>query len=175
MTSPSILRFGDAGLEVISSLVDLADPQIMQDYHKMRQALLAFQQHHQWGRSIAAPQIGIAKRLIAINAAGLPELLINPQIIWHSETQQLVWDDCMSQPEITVKVSRWSSISVKYQTIAGHTELLERLSPEHAELLQHEIDHLDGILMSQRMVRPSQIVSRELVASLKSAERLKSS
>ncbi|MCP3673171.1 MAG: hypothetical protein GY829_01680 [Gammaproteobacteria bacterium] len=82
------------------------------------------------------------------------EVLINPLVTWHSDTKQIVWDDCMSFPELAVKVERWQSISLTFQIKTGETKLLEQLSSKDSELIQHEIDHLDGILMSQRMITP---------------------
>ena len=106
------------------------------------------------------------KRIVAINSPYLPKLLINPEIIWHSSETQIIWDDCMSLPEIAVEVERWKSIDVKFQTLDGKTEWLKKLSPEDSELLQHEIDHLDGVLMTQRMTDANRVVSREFRASL---------
>ena len=161
ITLASILRFGDIRLEQTSAPVVLSDPELQQDMEKLTTALSLFQKHYRWGRSIAAPQLGILKRLIAIKSPGLPEFMINPKIIWHSQETQVIWDDCMSLPEIAVRVSRWQSVCVSYQTVQGQTAILEKLSPEDSELLQHEIDHLDGIIMSRRMRDSRQVIARE--------------
>ena len=160
-TLTSILRFGDPRLECNTRLVDFSEADIPQHINDLTDALLLFQQSHKWGRSIAAPQIGIMKRIIAINTPNLPRVLINPEITWHSTNTQIIWDDCMSLPEVAVKVERWKSISVKFQNLEGKFEFLNKLSAENSELLQHEIDHLDGILMTQRMTNSNQIISRE--------------
>jgi peptide deformylase len=166
ITISSILRFGDPRLLSNASNVDFSDPSIIQDLRIVNELLILFQQAYNWGRSIAAPQVGIMKRIIAINAPDLPNVLINPEITWHSTETQIVWDDCMSLPEIAVKVERWKFITVKYQTLEGRVEFLEDLSPENSELLQHEIDHLNGILMTQRMTDTNQVIAREFIETI---------
>ena len=161
ITLSSILRFGDPLLECNTGLVDFSEPDLTQNLSRLNDALMLFQQSDKWGRSIAAPQIGIMKRIIVINTPDLPKVLINPEITWHSTDTQIVWDDCMSLPEIAVEVERWKFITVKFQTLDGKVEFLEKLSPENSELLQHEIDHLDGILMTKRMTNNNQVISRE--------------
>lgn len=162
ITLASILRFGDPRLESTTHTVDFPDSELNQNINNLREALVLFQLHYKWGRSIAAPQIGIMKRIVAINTPNLPSVLINPEITWHSTETQLVWDDCMSLPEIAVEVERWKHITVKYQTIDGDIKFLENLSPEDSELLQHEIDHLSGIIMTHRMTSTHRVISREL-------------
>ncbi|MFT5637164.1 MAG: peptide deformylase [Cognaticolwellia sp.] len=166
ITLSSILRFGDPRLACNASSVDFSEPDIIQDLSILNESLILFQQVYNWGRSIAAPQVGIMKRIIAINAPDLPKVLINPEITWHSTETQIVWDDCMSLPEIAVKVERWKLITVKYQTLDGGVEFLEDLSPENSELLQHEIDHLNGILMTHRMTDTKQIIAREFIKTI---------
>lgn len=162
ITLASILRFGDPRLECSAAPVDFSESALSQQINHLQEALTLFQQHYKWGRSIAAPQIGIMKRIVAINAPNLPTVLINPEITWHSTETQLIWDDCMSLPEIAVEVERWKYITVKYQTVDGNVKFLEDLSPENSELLQHEIDHLNGVIMTHRMTHTHRLVSREL-------------
>jgi peptide deformylase len=84
----SILRFGDPRLACNASNVDFSEPDIIQDLSILNESLILFQQVYNWGRSIAAPQVCI----IAINAPDLPNVLINPEITWHSTETQIVWD-----------------------------------------------------------------------------------
>jgi peptide deformylase len=161
ITLSTMLRFGDPRLECNASLVNFADLDINHELSRLNDVLILFQKRYKWGRSIAAPQIGIMKRIIAINAPNLPKILINPEITWHSSDTQIVWDDCMSLPEISVQVERWKFITVKFQSLDGEVKFLENLSPENSELLQHEIDHLNGILMTHRMTDAKQVISRE--------------
>ena len=157
---PTILRFGDPRLESINNPVDLYEQHLDKNIRRLNEALNLFQNHYNWVRSIAAPQIGIMQHFIVINTPNLLKLLINPEISWHSEETQIVWDDCISLPEIAVEVERWKSVDVRYQTHVGEVEVLNKLSPEDSELLQHEIDHLDGILMTQRMTDRKREISK---------------
>ncbi len=112
--------------------------------------LAAFRSANGFGRAIAAPQIGILKRVIFTSLlGGLP--LINPVISEASQDLFELWDDCFSLPDIMVRVKRHQSISVTYQDLTGKIHIL-RAEGDLSELLQHEIDHLDGILATDRAI-----------------------
>ena len=105
---------------------------------------------YNFGRAIAAPQLGIMKRVIYMNI-DKPVVFINPELVDLSEDLFELWDDCMSFPNLLVKVKRHRSLTIKY--------LNERWQPmtwtmEDAlsELLQHEYDHLNGILCTMRAI-----------------------
>ena len=106
-----------------------------------------------YGRGIAAPQIGVLERVIFLKLPGVePWPLINPEIIDASEEKIVVWDACLSFLSIFMQVERHSRITVRYQNLEG--EMLEFEAGDDrnlAELLQHEIDHLDGILAVDRI------------------------
>lgn len=108
--------------------------------------LEAFRGRMGFGRAIAAPQIGISRRMIALHLEDKPFLMINPEITWRSGQRFSVEDDCMSFPDLLVRLQRERSISISYQDEDGLWKTMEDLDPECSELLQHEIDHLDGIL-----------------------------
>lgn len=109
-----------------------------------------FRIHYQYGRAIAAPQIGIMKRLIYMNL-DQPLVFINPEIIEKSEEMFEVWDDCMSFPLLYVKVKRHTRIKVEYQNEKGEKKewVMEN---DLSELFQHEFDHLNGILCTMRAI-----------------------
>ncbi|MBX0289521.1 peptide deformylase [Hymenobacter sp. HSC-4F20] len=116
-----------------------------------------------YGRAIAAPQIGELQRVILLRLPGRPVWpLINPSIVAHSPEKLVVWDACLSFLSIFMQVERYSWIRVRYQDLAGHWHETHA-GPEDdlAELLQHEIDHLDGILSVDRMVDVKSLCSRE--------------
>lgn len=100
------------------------------------------------GRGIAAPQIGAPLRIVYIEM-DRPWVLVNPEIIDIGNEDFSVWDDCFSFPNLYVKVLRAWKIRVRYQDLRGqwHEDDLEG---SRAELLQHEIDHLDGVLAVDR-------------------------
>lgn len=110
--------------------------------------LADFREKKGFGRAIAAPQIGKSLRVVYMNV-GEQRALLNPRITWQSEEQMELWDDCFSFPDLLVRVRRSAEIKVAFQDEDG----VEReLHAKHqlAELLQHEVDHLDGILATDR-------------------------
>jgi peptide deformylase len=123
--------------------------------------LQAFREANGFGRGIAAPQIGSLRRLIFIRMlpAGFCGPLLNPTIEWASDRQMELWDDCFSFPDLMVRVRRAERIRVRYQDADGAGQLLEA-DRDLSELLQHEIDHLDGILATDRAVSPRAFATR---------------
>jgi peptide deformylase len=114
------------------------------------------------GIGLAAPQIGLSKRLTVIDVSFKKEpadklVLINPEII-HREGKQLEEEGCLSLPEIREKVNRAAKVKVRAQNVEG--EWFEVEGEELlARALQHEIDHLDGVLFIDRLSR----LKRDLV------------
>jgi len=145
-----ILVVGDARLEQVAAEVSPDDAALPHEIGQMHTALDTFRRDHGFGRAIAAPQVGIGKRLIAINLGTEPLALVNPEIIWRSDELFEVWDDCFSIPDRIVRVRRHKSISFRYRDEHWRERICERIPPDLSELLQHEIDHLDGILMLAR-------------------------
>ncbi len=116
-----------------------------------------------YGRGIAAPQIARARRVIFLQLPGAePWPLVNPEITWRSEETIVVWDGCLSFLSIFMQVERHREIVVRYQDL--HAEWKEvRASEERdlSELLQHEIDHLNGILAIDRITDMHTMCTRE--------------
>lgn len=111
---------------------------------------MAFREKHKRGRAIAAPQIGIMKRLILMHI-DKPVVFINPVFTWKSPEFMELWDDCMSFPDLLVKVSRHKACRLKFRDL-DWVEHEQNLDGDLSELLQHEYDHLDGILAVMRAV-----------------------
>jgi peptide deformylase len=116
-----------------------------------------------YGRGIAAPQLGELKRVIFLK---LPEAepwpLINPEIIERSAEKIVVWDACLSFLSIFMQVERYRQVTVRYQNLNGETHEFKAGDDRNlSELLQHEIDHLDGILAIDRVVDVKTICTRE--------------
>jgi len=116
----------------------------------MFETVLDFRKKYNVGRAIAAPQIGLQKRIICLNI-DKPVAMINPELTSLSIEMFEVWDDCMSFPNLLVKVMRHKKLTLKFYDIhwQKHTWHLE---DDLAELIQHEYDHLDGILATQRAI-----------------------
>jgi peptide deformylase len=116
-----------------------------------------------YGRAIAAPQLGELKRVIFLKLPDAePWPLINPEIIWRSNQTMVVWDACLSFLSIFMQVERHREIRVRYQNLRGETIEVDAGEDQNlSELLQHEIDHLDGILAIDRVTDVKTICTRE--------------
>jgi peptide deformylase len=143
-------------------VVDFADPTFGENHRRLHATLAAFRRAHGFGRAISAPQIGVPQRFIALNLGDEPLLLVNPEVTWTSSETFTMWDDCMSFPSLLVRVQRYQSISVRYLDEQGNPYAWARLDQATAELLQHEIDHLDGILAVDRALDRDSLVLREV-------------
>jgi peptide deformylase len=116
----------------------------------MWESIIDIRNTYGFGRAIAAPQIGLQKRIIALNI-DRPEIMINPVLTDLSDEMFELWDDCMSFPNLLVKVKRHKSLKVSFLDLNWNLHTQE-LDDEMAELIQHEYDHLDGILATQRAI-----------------------
>ncbi len=118
---------------------------IVEDLHD---TLMDFRKTHGAGRAIAAPQIGAMKRLIYMHI-DRPAVFINPVIDRKSEERMVVWDDCMSFPDLLVKVERRRTCRIVYRDMNWTRRRMD-LEGDLSELLQHEYDHIDGVLAVSR-------------------------
>lgn len=176
MTTPEILVHGEPTLEQPSQTVAWPDSDLETEVAHLHRALSNFQTRKGYGRAIAAPQVGIPKRVIAMNLGAGPITLINPEIEETSGETFQVWDDCMSVPDHVVKVERHRTISVRYTDELGRNRVWTDIRDSMSELLQHEIDHLDGLVMLDRAIDEDSIqpISRhtELVGASRPGHRL---
>lgn len=124
----------------------------------LRDTLYDFKARNGFGRGIAAPQIGVTERVIFIHI-DQPLALINPVITKRSRKLMTLWDDCFSFPSLLVKVRRNLSIEVRYQDDEGKKHTL-KAGDGLSELLQHEIDHINGILAIDRAIDSRYIIFR---------------
>lgn len=162
MASREILQLGNPTLlEKSLPISDRSSSRIRELARDLSDTLASFREATGYGRGIAAPQIGALRRMIFIRMAtnGFDGPLINPEIIWASGERFELWDDCFSFPDLMVRVSRAQSVRVRYEDERGASQLIEA-EGDFSELLQHEIDHLDGILAVQRAVSPSAFATR---------------
>jgi len=160
---PAVLLLGDPRLRQISAPVaDVHDKRFIEEKSQLQQALAKFRAENGFGRAISAPQIGIMRRLIALDLGGNPFCMINPVIVETTSETFTMWDDCMSFPWLMVKVSRFKNISVEYTNEDGDLILLSNLDQATSELLQHEMDHLDGVLAIDRAIDKNSVISRSV-------------
>ncbi|MAC80383.1 MAG: peptide deformylase [Rhodobacteraceae bacterium] len=106
------------------------------------------------GRGLAAPQVGVMKRLFVMDVtwkAGpkTPVVMINPQIIDRSATRQTNAEGCLSIPGVTVDVDRPDAVTMAWTDVQGLLRE-ERFTGFGAICVQHELDHLDGIVTFDR-------------------------
>ncbi len=160
MAVVEVLQLGNPTLRMKSIPVeDVASKEIAKLRDDLADTLKFYRETTGYGRGIAAPQIGALKRVVFINI-NKPWLLVNPEIIEKSSQNMVVWDACLSYLSIFFQVSRSKKIKVSYQTQDGGREVIEA-EDELSELLQHEIDHLDGILAIDRVTDMKSICTRQ--------------
>ena len=158
-----VLLLGDPSLRKKSRPIDsVANADFRYQRDRLHATLEAFRAEHGFGRAISVPQIGVAQRFIAVNLGDGPFTMINPEITWVSGETFTMWDDCMSFPFLLVRVRRHRTVSVRYLDDSGAIRVMDRLDQATSELLQHEIDHLDGVLAVDHALDAEAIVSREV-------------
>ena len=144
-----ILLLGNPKLYEICEPVNEADlatiDAVIQDLHD---TMMNFRQKYGVGRAIAAPQIGVMKRVVYMHIEK-PVVFINPILNDKSRETMVLWDDCMSFPDLLVKVSRHKSCRIDYLDRQWSRQSMP-LQGDLSELLQHECDHLDGVLAVSR-------------------------
>lgn len=144
-----ILKLGNPELYEISEAVTPDDaPKLDGWITDLHDTLLDYRRTYGAGRAIAAPQIGIRKRLLYM-LTDREYVFINPEISFPDDELMEVLDDCMSFPGLCVKVMRHKRALLTYTDRAGNRQKME-LEGDYSELLQHEFDHLDGILATMR-------------------------
>ncbi len=170
MAVRTVLQLGDPGLRVVARPV--ADPgsaEIRALVQDLADTLAHWRATTGYGRGIAAPQIAAGVRVIFLQLQAEPGgvkpepwPLVNPEITWRSEEKMVVWDACLSFLSIFVQVERRREIVVRYQDLRSEWKEV-RASEERnlSELLQHEIDHLDGILAVDRITDIRTMCTRE--------------
>lgn len=110
------------------------------------------------GIGLAAPQVHVPSRVVVVShpwtedseAEDAPAILLNPEIVEHSEEVEYGWEGCLSIPDIRGEVQRWTSIRVRATSPTGESMDFEA-DGFPARVIQHEVDHLDGILFLDRM------------------------
>lgn len=140
--------YGDPVLRVKAEPVTAFDDSLEELVDRMKDDM-----YDEDGIGLAAPQIGESVRLfITDHTAGEhePLIFVNPEITWYSEEKSDYDEGCLSIPGINVLINRPSSISVKAQDVTGKEFVMEHIEGLLARVIQHENDHLDGILFVDR-------------------------
>ena len=164
MAIRTVLQLGDPGLrEIAKSVEDPSSPEIRALVEDLADTLAYWKKTTGYGRAIAAPQIGSAWRVVFLELPGArPWPFVNPEITERSEEKIVVWDACLSFLSIFMQVERHREIVVRYQDLRGAWQELRADEERNlSELLQHEIDHLDGILAVDRITDIRTMCTRE--------------
>ena len=140
---------------------DVAASAVQRDAARVHAALMSFRGRWGFGRGTAATQLGIPRRIIALHMPDWPELIYNPEYTWKSPDTFTLWENCMSFPFMLVRTRRHRSVSLRYLDEDSRDHVREEVDVELAELLQHEIDHLDGTLAVDRAIDGDAIVARK--------------
>lgn len=172
-TLPAIARVGEPILRTRAQPVNnISDPAIA----KLIDLLIATAIANR-GVGIAAPQISQPYRLFIMAShpsdryphapTMTPTAAINPRILAHGEEVVKDWEGCLSVPDIRGLVPRYREIEVEYTTQQGQTKQ-EILTDFVARIFQHELDHLDGIIFTDRVTDPADLYTeaeyRQIVA-----------
>lgn len=145
-----IRQLGDPVLRARSEpVLDHKSPAIRLVADDLRDTLRAAKKRYRMGRAIAAPQIGAPVRMVFIEVDKQRWTMLNPEITDVGSDDFFVWDDCFCFPTLFVRVTRAYQITITYTDLKGKPHAMHLEGPM-AELLQHEVDHLDGILAVDR-------------------------
>jgi len=160
----TVLQLGNPKLREVAARVDHpAAAAVRALVEDLKDTLAHWRKETGYGRGIAAPQLGVALRVIFLQLPGEePWPMVNPEIIERSAEKIVVWDACLSFLSIFMQVSRHQAITVRYQDLQGAWhELRATEERDLSELLQHEIDHLDGVLAVDRITDMRTLCTRE--------------
>ena len=144
-----VIKFGDPVLKSKASPVSNFGPDLRAEVERMIQIM-----QEGMGVGLAATQLGVLRRLLVFQAAAdsEPSALINPKIEWTSEELAIAEEGCLSLPKVTMDVERPLHARFTGRDVDGEPVTIEASGLE-ARVLQHEIDHLDGVLILDRAPR----------------------
>ncbi|MEA2071189.1 MAG: peptide deformylase [Asgard group archaeon] len=161
MPVKKILLLGNELLRKKSSRVHSFDTALTSLTSDLLDTLRNFQNNYEIGRAIAAPQIGVLKQVIAMETPERQIIMVNPKITQKSEELFDVWDSCFCfKVAFFVNIKRHREITIDYQTLDGK-HITETFIDDLSELFQHEIDHLHGVLCTDHLKNPKNIIMRE--------------
>ncbi len=144
-----VIKFGDPVLNSVASPVVDFGSELRAEVERMAAIM-----RDGMGVGLAATQLGILRRLLVFQAGsdGESTALVNPVIEWSSERASIAEEGCLSLPHVTMDVERPLQIRVSGRDAEGEAVEIEASGLE-ARVLQHEIDHLDGVLILDRTSR----------------------
>lgn len=158
-----IHQFGDPVLKTAARAVEAFDDGLREAAERMVVIM-----RDSLGIGLAAPQIGSSRRLLVyqVGYEQLPVVLVNPEIEWASPEVEVMEEGCLSLPGVQVDVERAVHVRVRALDAGGSHRTVEASGLE-ARVIQHEIDHLDGVLILDRTSKEQR---REAMRALREAE-----
>ena len=159
-----VRRYGDPILRTKARPVEQFDDRLRAEIERMGQLM-----HDSIGIGLAATQVGVAHRLFVyrVEPDSPVQAVINPDIEWSSRDKEFMEEGCLSLPGVHVDVERPLHVRVTAQDAYGEPVVIEASGLE-ARVIQHETDHLDGILILDRTSRDQR---KEAMRILREAER----
>jgi len=144
-----VRKLGDPVLKTKARLVERFDRTLRDEVERMRVLM-----HDAMGIGLAAPQVGVSHRVLVyrVEPDSPTVALVNPQIDWSSRDEEISEEGCLSLPAVLVEVERPIAVLVRARDEHGEQLIVEATGLE-ARVIQHEIDHLDGILILDRTTR----------------------
>ena len=145
MALREIIILPDKRLRLVSEPVKTVDPEVRALIADMFETM-----YEAPGVGLAAIQVGVPKRIVTADTAKKdeekrPQVFLNPEVVWSSEEKATYEEGCLSIPEYYEEVERPTQVKVRYMDIDGKTQEIEA-NGLLATVLQHEIDHLNGVL-----------------------------
>ncbi len=155
-----ILLLGNPKLYEVSEKVKREELEDLRPvFDDMFDCIRGIRRDYGFGRAIAAPQIGVQKRLICM-LTDKPYVIINPTLEFVGDEMMELMDDCMSFPKLLVRVRRYRHCILRY--LDENWVLNEKqMDDDMSELIQHEYDHLDGILATMRAIDSKSFVMKQ--------------
>jgi peptide deformylase len=159
-----IRRLGDPVLKSRATPVDRFDDSLRSQVSRMAGIM-----GDALGVGLAAPQLGISQRLLVYRVGPDAPVIVlaNPEVEWESEESDMLDEGCLSIPGITVDVERPVHVRVRANDEEGDDRVVEASGLE-ARVIQHELDHLNGVLILDRTTREQR---REAMRALREAEQ----
>lgn len=159
-----VRKFGDPVLRAVAVPVERFDEDLLRETESMGRLM-----HDALGVGLAATQLGILHRVLVYQAYVDDPLtvLVNPEIEWESEERETGEEGCLSLPGVHVEVERAAAVKVRARDATGKKVKVEAEGLE-ARVIQHEIDHLDGVLVLDRISKDAR---KEAMRAMREAQR----
>ena len=144
-----VVKYGDPALRARAREIDRFDAALVDEAGRMGRLM-----HDAYGIGLAATQLGVMHRLLVYRTelAGQVAALVNPVLEWESKEKETAEEGCLSLPGVAVEVERPIHVRVRAQDERGEPITVEASGLE-ARVIQHEMDHLDGVLILERTSR----------------------